>query len=144
MSADRIDVHTHLIPPFWAEELKNHGGDPSGWGLPEWSPDSLLRFMDDEGIRISVLSLTAPGIEGWRVDERVKMARRVNDYGADLVQKHADRFGYFATFPFPTCTQVSPRLRMPSKLSAWMAWCCTAISTAYIWPTRDSILCGKN
>jgi predicted TIM-barrel fold metal-dependent hydrolase len=101
MSTDRIDVHTHLIPPFWAEELKNRGGDPSGWGLPEWSPGSLLRFMDDEDIRISVLSLTAPGIEGWRADERATMARRVNDYGADLVQKHADRFGYFATLPLP-------------------------------------------
>ena len=101
MNTDRIDVHTHLIPPFWAEELKNHGGDPSGWGSPEWSPDSLLRFMDDEGIRISLLSLTAPGIEGWRADERVKMARRVNDYGVDLVQKNPDRFGYFATLPLP-------------------------------------------
>jgi aminocarboxymuconate-semialdehyde decarboxylase len=99
--SNRIDVHTHLIPPFWAEELKTRGGDPSGWGLPEWSPDSLLRFMDEEGIRISVLSLTAPGIEGWPADERVKMARRVNDYGADLVQKHPDRFGYFATLPLP-------------------------------------------
>jgi predicted TIM-barrel fold metal-dependent hydrolase len=101
MNTDRIDVHTHLIPRFWAEELKNRGGDPSGWGLPEWSPDSLLRFMDDEDIRVSVLSLTAPGIEGWRTDERAKMARRVNDYGADLVQKHPDRFGYFATLPLP-------------------------------------------
>ncbi len=101
MNADRIDVHTHLIPPFWAEKLRNHGGDPSGWALPEWSPESLLRFMDDEGIRISMLSLTAPGIEGWKADERVKMARRVNDYGAGLVQKNPDRFGYFATLPLP-------------------------------------------
>jgi predicted TIM-barrel fold metal-dependent hydrolase len=29
------------------------------------------------------------------------MARRVNDYGADLVQKRPDRFGYFATLPLP-------------------------------------------
>ncbi len=32
MNAHRIDIHTHLIPPFWAEELKSHGADPSGWG----------------------------------------------------------------------------------------------------------------
>jgi hypothetical protein len=24
---DRIDVHHHLIPPFWAEALPSHGGD---------------------------------------------------------------------------------------------------------------------
>jgi aminocarboxymuconate-semialdehyde decarboxylase len=29
------------------------------------------------------------------------MARRVNDYGVDLVQKNPDRFGYFATLPLP-------------------------------------------
>jgi hypothetical protein len=138
LNTDRIDVHTHLIPPFWAEELKNHGGDPSGWGSPESSPDSLLRFMDDEGIRISVLSLTAPGIEGWRADERVKMARRVNDYGVDLVQKTLIASATLRRCPFPTCTQVSPRWLAPSKSLGWMAWCCTAISTAYIWPMRDS------
>jgi predicted TIM-barrel fold metal-dependent hydrolase len=98
---NRIDVHTHLIPPFWAEELKSHGGDPSGWGSPEWSPEYLLRFMDHENIRMSVLSLTAPGIEGWKGDERVKRARRVNDYGADLVREYPDQFGYFATLPLP-------------------------------------------
>ena len=82
MAKQRIDVHTHLIPPFWAEELKSHGGDPSGWGAPDWSPEQLLKFMDDEEIAVSVLSLTAPGIEGWEGDARIDIARRVNDYGA--------------------------------------------------------------
>ena len=101
MAKQRIDVHTHLIPPFWAEELKNHGGDPSGWGAPEWSPEQLLKFMDDEEIAVSVLSLTAPGIEGWEGDERIDMARRVNDYGAELVEERPDRFGYFSTLALP-------------------------------------------
>ncbi len=101
MSPDRIDVHTHLIPPFWAEELKVRGGDPSGWGAPEWSPEQLLRFMEDVGIATSVLSLTAPGIEGWHGAERVDIARRVNHYGADLVKGQPERFGYLATLPMP-------------------------------------------
>ncbi|MBB6143807.1 aminocarboxymuconate-semialdehyde decarboxylase [Silvibacterium bohemicum] len=101
MSNTRIDVHTHLIPPFWAEELKTHGGDPSGWGAPEWSPEQLLRFMDEEGIAVSVLSLTAPGVEGWKGDDRIKMTRRVNDYGANLIVQNAKRFGYLATLPLP-------------------------------------------
>jgi aminocarboxymuconate-semialdehyde decarboxylase len=58
--------------------------------------------MDDEGIAIAMLSLTAPGIEGWQVgEERNAIARRVNDYGASLVQEHPDRFGYFATLALP-------------------------------------------
>ncbi len=66
MIKKRVDVHTHLIPPFWADGLKSHGGDPSGWGSPEWSPELLLRFMDDEDIEVSILSLTAPGVGGWK------------------------------------------------------------------------------
>ena len=101
MSRNRIDVHTHLVPPFWAEELKSHGGDPSGWGAPDWSPDALMAFMDTVEIGTSVLSLTAPGIEGWSVDERQDIARRVNDYGAALVRSDPSRIGYLATLPMP-------------------------------------------
>ncbi len=101
MAKQRIDVHTHLIPPFWAEELKSHGGDPSGWGSPTWSPEQLLQFMDDEEIALSILSLTAPGVEGWQGDERVDIVQRVNDYGAHLVEEHPDRFGYFSTLALP-------------------------------------------
>lgn len=101
MNKNRIDVHTHLIPPFWAEELKTHGGDPSGWGSPEWSPESVLRFMDEEGIAVSMLSLTAPGLEGWKGADRINMTARVNDYGAGLVRETPNRFGYLATLPLP-------------------------------------------
>ena len=101
MTKKRIDVHTHLIPPFWAKELKSHGGDPSGWGAPDWTPEQLLKFMDDEEIAVSVLSLTAPGIEGWEGAARIDIARRVNDYGAQLMDQRPDRFGYFTTLALP-------------------------------------------
>ena len=26
----RVDVHQHVVPPFWTEALPSHGGDPSG------------------------------------------------------------------------------------------------------------------
>ncbi len=101
MSPNRIDVHTHLVPPFWARELIDHGGDPSGWGAPKWSPEQLLGFMDEEEIAVSMLSLTAPGIEGWRGVDRIEMARRVNDYGVGLVHGDPTRFGYLATLALP-------------------------------------------
>ncbi|WP_269751278.1 hypothetical protein [Mycolicibacterium baixiangningiae] len=56
-SAERIDVHTHVIPPFWGEALPGCGGDPSGWTLPSWSPDAHLNFMDRNQIATSILSL---------------------------------------------------------------------------------------
>ncbi|WP_409180880.1 amidohydrolase family protein [Amycolatopsis sp. VS8301801F10] len=98
---ERIDVHTHLVPPFWGEALARHGGDPSGWSLPPWTPDDHLEFMDANGIATSVLSLTAPGVTGWSGPARRETARRVNEYTAELVRERPDRFGLFATVPLP-------------------------------------------
>lgn len=100
-TADRIDVHTHVVPPFWGEALADHGGDPSGWVLPTWSPEAHLRFMDDNQIATSVLSLTAPSVVGWQGQDRRSLARRINEYVADLVGTRRGRFGNFATVPLP-------------------------------------------
>ncbi|EYT82114.1 amidohydrolase [Streptomyces sp. Tu 6176] len=100
-NAARIDVHTHVVPPFWGEALPSHGGDPSGWATPQWSPEAHLAYMDDQRIATSVLSLTAPSVVGWEGQERRDMARRVNEYVAELVTRYPDRFGNFATVPLP-------------------------------------------
>ena len=47
IDTNKIDVHTHVVPPFWGEQLATHGGDPSGWALPAWSAGDHLRYMDD-------------------------------------------------------------------------------------------------
>src|ERR1700704_5074515 len=107
--AKRIDVHQHVVPPFWTEALPSHGGDPSGARagdasspvIPQWSSESAIAFMDSQEIATSILSLTSPGIVRWQEGERREMARRVNDYTADLVAKRPDRFGNFATLPLP-------------------------------------------
>jgi aminocarboxymuconate-semialdehyde decarboxylase len=108
-TAHRIDVHQHVVPPFWAKALPAHGGDPSGPRsgdpsnsvLPPWSPDSAIDFMDFQEIATGILSLTAPGVVGWDSSGRREMARRVNEYTAGLVAKRPDRFGHFATLPLP-------------------------------------------
>jgi aminocarboxymuconate-semialdehyde decarboxylase len=97
----RIDVHQHVVPPFYAEALPSHGGDPSGTVIPKWAPQSAIRFMDSQEIATGILSLTAPSVVQWRKTERREMARRVNDYTATLVAKRPDRFGNFATLPLP-------------------------------------------
>ncbi len=101
MSIDRIDVHTHVVPPFWAEALPRHGGDPSGWSTPHWSPSAAIDFMDSLSIQTSVLSLTAPGVSGWQGGARRDIARKVNEYTAGLVVQAPSRFGHFATLPLP-------------------------------------------
>ncbi len=101
MTHNRIDVHQHIVPPFWAKRLEDSGGDPSGWKSPDWSPEQAIAFIDSLEIKTGILSLTAPSILGWKGQERVKMALRVNDYGVDLVRENPQRFGYFATLPLP-------------------------------------------
>ncbi|RQZ38017.1 2-hydroxy-1-naphthoic acid nonoxidative decarboxylase [Burkholderia sp. Bp9090] len=98
---NRIDVHQHVVPPFWAAALPSHGGDPSGWGSPTWSPEAALAFMDSLEIQTSVLSLTAPGVQGWNGQAKRDMARQVNEYVAGLVAQRPTRFGNFATLPLP-------------------------------------------
>ena len=100
-ASQRIDVHQHVVPPFWADARPAHGGDPSGWKCPEWSPQSAIDFMDSQGIATGVLSLTAPGVQGWSGQAKLDMARRVNEYTAGLVARHPERFGNFATVPLP-------------------------------------------
>ncbi|PRT55338.1 Decarboxylase yanB [Wickerhamiella sorbophila] len=97
----RIDVHTHVVPPFWGEALPTHGGDPSGWALPAWSPETALEFMEVQKIQTKVLSLTAPGVTGWPIAERAAVCRRINEYVQDLCHKYPGRFGNFASLPLP-------------------------------------------
>jgi aminocarboxymuconate-semialdehyde decarboxylase len=75
----RIDVHQHVVPPFWAKQLPDHGGDPSGTKIPQWSPESAIAFMDSQQIATGILSLTAPSVVRWQKTERREMARRVNE-----------------------------------------------------------------
>jgi predicted TIM-barrel fold metal-dependent hydrolase len=97
----RIDVHQHVVPPFYAAELPTHGGDLSGTVIPIWSPESAIDFMDSQQIATGMLSLTAPSVVRWYKIQRREMARRVNDYTADLVAGRPDRFGNLATLPLP-------------------------------------------
>jgi hypothetical protein len=53
--------------------------------------------MDHNQIATSVLSLTAPSVVGWQGQQRRDIARKVNEYVADLGAKHRGRFGAFAT-----------------------------------------------
>jgi 6-methylsalicylate decarboxylase len=100
-SPHRIDVHQHVVPPFYAQALASHGGDPSGSVTPDWSPERAIDFMDSQQIATGILSVSTPSVAGWAQDERREMARRINEYTAELVGRQPDRFGAFATLPLP-------------------------------------------
>ncbi|HLH44403.1 MAG TPA: amidohydrolase family protein [Bryobacteraceae bacterium] len=55
-----------------------------------------LRDMDDTGIAVQILSLTAPGVQVFNAPEAVALARSANDHLADAIRKHPDRFAGLA------------------------------------------------
>ena len=96
--ADRVDVHQHVIPPCWVEGLQSRN---SKHRPPAWSPEIALDWMDEQGIATGYLSLTAPGFEGWAVEDSKMAARQVNEYTAGLCSRWPTRFGNFAVLPLP-------------------------------------------
>ena len=58
-----------------------------------------LQDMDDAGIDIQVLSLTAPGIEQFDLKTGSALAKHANDTLAEVIRRHPDRFAGFAALP---------------------------------------------
>ena len=98
-----IDVHSHFVTPSYIEAAIAAGHTrPDGMpAYPRWSPAEHLAFMDQNGIRTSVLSISSPGTHFGDDDAARKLSREVNEYAAELVRNHPGRFGHFASLPLP-------------------------------------------
>jgi predicted TIM-barrel fold metal-dependent hydrolase len=98
----RIDVHQHLIPPGYVDTLAQHGvHDSGGRSFPAWSSDGALEFMDRFDVGLGMLSVSAPGVWVGDANASAELARRVNDFGAELAKDKPDRFGQLASLPLP-------------------------------------------
>lgn len=60
-----------------------------------------VKEMDEAGIDVQALSITAPGVEQLEPAAAVTLARSVNDALAAAVRAHSDRLQGFATVPTP-------------------------------------------
>ncbi|WP_042285927.1 amidohydrolase family protein [Nocardiopsis alba] len=103
MIGRRIDVHQHIIPPFYREALASAGiADAGGRPLPDWSPEAALAAMKTLRIATAIVSVSTPGA-GFLTDrdEAADMAARLNDFSHGLGTEHENRFGFFATLPMP-------------------------------------------
>ena len=97
----RIDVHHHVVPPDYAQLLRDKGIQPGGIRLPEWAVPMASKVMDANGIATAILSISTPGVWFGEVREARHWARRVNEYAAEIVENRPDRFGFFATLTLP-------------------------------------------
>ena len=98
-SSRRIDVHFHHIPPFYADAVYAAGRGPAIGRYPEWTPELALDLMDRSDIRVALTSLAQPGVGFGSQSGAERLARRCNDYAAELIARCPDRFGAFATVP---------------------------------------------
>ena len=96
-----IDVHHHILPDFFWRAT-NEGDNPvGGISPPPWSKDAMLSYMDDAGTNVAVTSISTPGVHMGDDKAARDLARRVNEFGAQLIQERPDRFGGFAALPLP-------------------------------------------
>lgn len=99
-----IDVHHHLMPPSYLSsqrEAVEATVPPFARATFDWTPQWSLDQLDQNGGQAAILSLSAPGVWFGDGSGAPKLARDVNDYGAQVVRDHPTRFGYFASLPWP-------------------------------------------
>jgi len=101
----RIDTHHHILPPPWlAEERERILADAQAIPVEQqlaWSPAAAIEAMDAAGTATAIISVSSPGVWFGNAEQAKRLARIVNDYGAQMCRDHKGRFGMFAVLPFP-------------------------------------------
>src|SRR5690348_14488548 len=99
----RIDVHHHILPPRYVEEVGDARIGPlivSG-KTPVWNPDQSIEIMDKYGIARAVTSMSSPGMYFGDAGKARDLTRHCNDYAAKMRGDFKGRFGVFAALPLP-------------------------------------------
>ncbi|KAI8631790.1 hypothetical protein F5Y19DRAFT_422056 [Xylariaceae sp. FL1651] len=99
MAIQRVDVHHHFVPPFYAQALVDGGGDPSGWSIPDWTLEKDFDFNKAEKIAFTFLSITAPGAGIVPLGKQAAFCRHANEYTAAICASQPTRYGFFASIP---------------------------------------------
>src|SRR3569832_125821 len=85
----RIDVHHHYFPPEYVKAI----GDLAA-AFTHWTTAQSLDVMGRANVEKAMLSLSLPGVFiAGNTQQARRFSRLVNDYGAQMVRDHPDRFG---------------------------------------------------
>lgn len=99
----RVDVHAHCYPKSYLEEVKRIGIDEGGGvgiAIPAWSSsEERIGVMDELGIDIQVLGLSAPNVYFHDAELSKDLAQMTNDFISDICKRHSDRFFGLASIP---------------------------------------------
>ena len=96
IAQDVIDVHSHIITPEFLSALKAEGRlMEEGFPVPAYDAEKQLQWMDEAGVKTSVLTLAAPQ------PSSAAIIRQTNEAAAQLKQQHPGRFLFCAALPLP-------------------------------------------
>lgn len=96
-----IDTHHHILPDFFWRATNDSHAPVGGLAPLRWSKKAMISFMDDAGIDVAVMSISTPGVHHGDSDKARSLARRCNEFAAELVRTRPDRFASFACVPLP-------------------------------------------
>ncbi|MFL5865342.1 MAG: amidohydrolase family protein [Solirubrobacteraceae bacterium] len=96
-----VDLHQHSIPDFYWQASNEDGNAAGGITPPRWSLEGAIAYLDEAGIDIAVASISTPGVHFGDDSEARILARRVNEYLAEIKGDRPDRFGAFGSLPLP-------------------------------------------
>lgn len=103
---NKIDVHHHPFPVEYIHAIKQAGVKKSlGFDFPVWTPEASLKVMDENSIKIAMLSITAPGVYSSDPEAPFSetlsryLSRMTNEIIAETKKQYPERFGGFATIP---------------------------------------------
>ncbi|KAK4896560.1 hypothetical protein LTR27_005478 [Elasticomyces elasticus] len=106
----KVDVHTHPIPEIFRSALIDAGylttntGDVfvDGFRTPNFTLESYLQERTQHGYDYSIFSITAPGVNFLKGNDRAKeLARELNDQMSSWAKEHPKRLGAFGILPLP-------------------------------------------
>ena len=91
-----IDVHSHITTPEFVSSLENEGRlMDEGFPLPKYDVENHLKWMDEAGVEISVLTLAAPQ------PSSAEVVRKTNEAAARIKKEHPGRYLFCAALPLP-------------------------------------------
>ncbi|HXS41682.1 MAG TPA: amidohydrolase family protein [Stellaceae bacterium] len=106
-----IAVEEHFVTPLYRQHVAagefrkffiSSRSEQLGYDIPKELLDlgeTRLRYMDESGIDVQLLSFGQPGAQGFGAEIAIPMARDANERLYEAMRKHPDRFAGFAALP---------------------------------------------
>ena len=112
------DVHAHFVTErYVAAALEKGLNRPDGMpGWPSWDVGDNLRLMDATDVERSILSISSPGVHFGDDAQARALSLHVNQFAADISQRHPDRFGFFAALPVPDIDGALEQVALTAEL----------------------------